>query len=90
MVDIRLSCFGWLSGETELCRSEEGEPRDGRYQTVVFRVVVFFLCACAEAVCRICLRSGHLLSSCCVGAFPVQWLLVYILLSEYKTKCNNS
>jgi len=30
-----------------LCRSEEGEPRDGRDQTVVFRVAVCFPYACA-------------------------------------------
>ena len=54
--------------------SEEGKPFDGRDQTVVFQVAVSFLQACAEGVSRICLRSGYLLCSCCVGAFPVQWL----------------
>jgi len=49
-----------------LCRSEEGEPWDGRDQTIVFQVK-----ACAEGVSRICLRSGHLLCSCCVGAITV-------------------
>ena len=30
-------------GETALCRSEEGEPWDGRDQTLVFQVALSFL-----------------------------------------------
>ena len=60
--------------EPVLCRKEEGEPWDGIDQTIVFQVAVSFLQACAEGVSRICLGSGHLLCSYCVGAFPVQWL----------------
>ena len=53
-------------------RSEEGEPWDGSDGTIMFQEAVTFLLACAEEVPRICLRSGHLLYSCCGGAFPVQ------------------
>ena len=49
-----------------MCQSEEGEPWDGRDQTIVLQVAVSFLQACAEGVSRICLRSGHLICSCCV------------------------
>ena len=57
-----------------LCRREEGEPWDGSNGNIMFQEAVSFLLACAEKVSRICLRSGHLLYSCCVGAFPVHWL----------------
>ena len=56
------------------CKSEEGEPWDGSDGTIMFQETVSFLLACAEEVSRICLRSGHLLYSRCVGVFPVQWL----------------
>jgi hypothetical protein len=48
-------------GNMALCWSEEGEPWDGRYQTVVYQVAVSFPEAFVEGVSRICLRSGHLL-----------------------------
>jgi len=57
-----------------LCWSEEGEPWDDSDGRIMFQETVSFRLACAEEVSRICLRSGHLLYSCCVGAFPVQWL----------------
>ena len=56
-----------------LCQSEEGAPWDGSDGTIVFQEAVFL--ACAGEVSGICLRSGLLLYSCCVGAFPVQRLL---------------
>jgi hypothetical protein len=40
-------------GESAVCRSEEGEPWDGRDQTIVFQVAVSFLQVCAEGVSRI-------------------------------------
>ena len=64
----------FCEGETALCRSEEGEEQDSRDKTIVFQVAVSFLQVCAEGISRICLRSGHLLCCCCVGAFPVQCL----------------
>ena len=56
------------------CQSEEGEPCDGSVSTIMFQEAVSVLLARAEEVSGICLRSGHLLYSCCVGAFLVQWL----------------
>ena len=57
-----------------LCQSKEGETWGARDGTIVFKVAVSFLYVCAEGVSRIYLSSGHLLCSCYVGAFPVQWL----------------
>jgi len=56
-----------------LCWSKEG-PWDGGDGTIMFQEAISFLLVCVEEVTRICLRSGRLLYSCCVGAFPVQWL----------------
>ena len=61
-------------GETALRPNEEGEPWDGRDQSIVFQMAVSFHLACAEGVSRICLSLDILLCSCCVDAFPVQWL----------------
>ena len=58
---VRQAC----KGETALCWSKEEEPWHGSDLTIVFQEAV-----CAEGVSKICLRSVHLLYSCCVGAFP--------------------
>ena len=51
-----------------MCQSKEGEPWGGSDQTIMFQEAVTFLRACAEGVSRICLRSGNLIYSYCVGA----------------------
>ena len=50
--------------------SEQGR---GAMGWLCLRRLVSFLYVCAEGVSGICLRSDHLLCSCCVGAFPVKW-----------------
>jgi len=65
------ACSKYVREKWPCVRARKG-PWDGSDGTIMFQEAVSFLLACAEEVSRICLRSGHLLYSCCVGAFPVQ------------------
>ena len=72
--DPQVEACSHYEGETTSCRSEEGEPWNGRDQILTFQEDVSFLQACTEGVSRIFSRSGHLLHSCCVSVFPVKCL----------------